>query len=211
MRGAGTVEHYQSRLNVKHSMALQIRRLRFGVPRQKVFCVGFQKTGTTSLQYALSLMGYRVAGIFSVRDLQTPEAMLERALNLVPRFDAFGDNPWPSFFRELDIAYPGSKFILTTRDPEQWYDSAYKHFGKNGSKMREWIYSAASPVGHSEEYINRFTNHALDVRDYFAERPADFLEFDVAKNDGWEALCAFLDKPVPRRQFPRLNTASMRT
>lgn len=187
-----------------------MRRLRYGVPRQKVFCVGFQKTGTTSLQYALSLMGYRVAGVFSVRDLNTPEAMLERALELAPRFDAFGDNPWPIYFRELDVAYPGSKFILTTRDPDQWYDSACKHFGENGSKLREWIYGVASPVGFRDVYVDRMINHTSDVRDYFKDRPDDILEFEIGKYDGWEELCTFLNRPVPGRQFPMLNTAEMR-
>jgi hypothetical protein len=48
---------HQSRQTLKHSLALEFRRLRYGRPQQKVFCVGFQKTGTTSLQYALSLLG----------------------------------------------------------------------------------------------------------------------------------------------------------
>ena len=51
---------HNSRLTLKHSLALELRRLRYGRPRKKVFCVGFQKTGTTSLQYALSLLGYLV-------------------------------------------------------------------------------------------------------------------------------------------------------
>lgn len=201
---------HDARLTLKHSAALFLRRLRFGAPQQKVFCVGFQKTGTTSLQYALSLMGYRVAGNFSAKDLGGADAIRDRAMELAPSFDAFGDNPWSVLFRELDAAYPGSKFILTTRDPDRWYASVCKHFGKGTSKMREWIYGAASPIDNREAYVSRLERHTQEVRAYFADRPNDFLEFDVAQGDGWDKLCAFLSKPVPRRTFPRLNTAAMR-
>ncbi|MDJ1009700.1 MAG: sulfotransferase [Paracoccaceae bacterium] len=195
---------------MKHSVALELRRLRFGPPRQKVFCVGFQKTGTTSLQYALSLLGYRVGGIFGVGDLDSFGQVRDRALDLMQGFDAAADNPWSVLFRDLDAAFPGSKFILTTRDPDRWYASACKHFGSRGSRMREWIYGAASPVGHEAAYKDRLVRHAAEVRAHFADRPGDFMDFDVARGDGWERLCGFLDKPVPRRDFPRLNTAAMR-
>ncbi|MDJ0922062.1 MAG: sulfotransferase [Henriciella sp.] len=202
---------HKSRQTLKHSLALELRRLRYGRPEQKVFCIGFQKTGTTSLQYALSLMGYRVAGIFSLKGIETPEDMRDHALELAKKFDAFADNPWPVLFKELDAAFPGSKFILTTRDPDKWFDSAIKHFGQSVTKMRFWLYGASSPRGHEAAYKARLVDHAAEVRAYFEDRPDDFMEFDVAQGDGWEKLCAFLGKPVPKRPFPRLNTAKMRS
>jgi len=200
---------HQDRQTLIHTLALSVRRLRYGRPQRKVFCVGFQKTGTTSLQYALSLLGYRVAGVFSVKNLDGP-AIRDRALELATQFDAFADNPWPVLFRELDAAFPGSKFILTTRDPDKWYKSACTHFSDGGSKMREWIYGAGSPEGNSEAYKGRLLRHADEVRAHFADRQEDFIEFDVAQGDGWDALCSFLGKPVPKRDFPWLNTAAMR-
>lgn len=199
-----------SRQTLKHSIALELRRLRFGRPKAKVFCVGFQKTGTTSLQYALSQLGYRVAGIFPAKDLEEFDGVRDRALALAPGFDAFADNPWPILFEELDAAFPASKFILTTRDPDRWYASACTHFGKRSSRMRELIYGAGSPFEHEQAYKDRLIRHAQDVRSHFADRGADFMEFNVAEGDGWDKLCGFLDKPVPRRDFPRLNTAKMR-
>lgn len=201
---------HQSRKSLKHTIALNIRRMKYGAPQCKVFCVGLQKTGTTSLQYALSKLGYRVAGVFSVNDLDNPIQMLERALSLVPEFDAFADNPWGVYFRELDAAAPGSKFILTSRDPEKWYDSVCKHFGDSEALRRQWIYGAASPVGNKSVYVEKLISHQENVRAYFANRPEDFMEFDVAKGDGWTKLCSFLGKKIPAEPFPRLNTAEMR-
>jgi len=201
---------HHSRLSLKHSLALELRRLRYGRPRKKVFCVGFQKTGTTSLQYALSLLGYRVAGIFSVRDLEDFDGVRARALDLAPRFDAFADNPWPLYFREFDAMFPGAKFILTARDPDKWYNSVCKHFGDESSQMREWIYGAGCPAGHRVAYVGKLLGHQDAVRHHFTGRPKDFMEFDVTQGDGWDKLCDFLGKPVPKKAFPQLNTARMR-
>lgn len=202
--------YYEDRMSLRHSFALELRRLRYGRPGQKVFCLGFQKTGTTSLQYALSLLGYRVAGVFAANERISPQELKKRALGIAQYFDAFADNPWPMLYRDLDTAFPGSKFILTTRDPEEWYKSACKHFGERGSRLRELIYGAASPIGNRDLYLRRMANHVLDVRCFFSDRPGDLLEFDIARGDAWSELCGFLDKPIPTRDFPRLNTAAMR-
>ena len=202
---------HHSRQTLKHTIALHLRRLQYGQPRPKVFCVGFQKTGTTSLQYALSKLGYRVGGVFSVKDLDRREQMFERAMELLPQFDAFADNPWCLYYREFDAAVPGSKFILTTRDPEKWYASACKHFGERWSQMHEWIYDAPVPVGNKDTWIGRLLSHQEEVRAYFADRPGDYIEFDVSRGDGWQELCRLLDKKVPTTPFPHLNTARTRS
>ena len=36
--------------------------------KSKVFCIGFHKTGTTSLELALIKLGYRVTGSFGTKD-----------------------------------------------------------------------------------------------------------------------------------------------
>ena len=200
---------HHTRQTLTHSLALNLRRLRYGRPRAKVFCVGFQKTGTTSLQYALSLMGYRVAGIMNANRHDTPEALHTEALRLLPQFDAFADNPWPLYFREFDAMFPEAKFILTTRDPDKWYESVCKHFGDSGSKMRAWVYGAATPRGNQQAYVDTLVTHQKAVRAHFADRPDDLMEFDVSAGHGWPELCSFLDRPMPRRKFPKLNTAVM--
>ncbi|MBI1357416.1 MAG: hypothetical protein GC160_24005 [Acidobacteria bacterium] len=102
----------------KSEIGLRLRRVRYGSPKAKVFCIGFQKTGTTSLGYALSLLGYRVAGMFDVMTFNSKDETLAKAIQLGRRYDAFQDNPWPILYRELDQAFPSAKFILTVRDTE---------------------------------------------------------------------------------------------
>ena len=53
--------------------------------------------------------------------------------------------------------------------------------------------------------IEVFRRHNQEVRD--AIEPARLLVFDV--REGWAPLCRFLEVPVPKEPFPRLNdTAS---
>lgn len=177
--------------------------------KTKVFCIGFQKTGTTSMGAALEMLGYRMTGGNWARDPEVSRVALQRALETAQHYDAFQDNPWPLLYREMDQAFPGSKFIMTIRPPEQWIKSAVKGFGTGTSPVREWIYGAGagSPVGNEEIWLQRYARHNREVLEYFADRPADFMIMDLAAGDGWEKLCAFLGEPVPDAAFPHANPA----
>jgi len=81
----------------------------------KVFCIGYVKTGLTSLAKALSILGYR-----SVQFLRTAsepkEGWVEFIINR--NYDAFTDYPlWmKDVYSRLDKVIPNSKFILSIRD-----------------------------------------------------------------------------------------------
>ncbi len=179
----------------------------------KIFCVGFHKTGTTSLAAALTCLGYRVTGPNWIANPNIRVEALNLALSLVPQYDAFQDNPWPILFRELHQEFPHAKFILTTRPPDEWIRSVVQHFGTETTPMREWIYGPGhgSPLGSEELYIARLTEHNRAVLEYFQRAPYSLLHFRITAGDGWEALCSFLDKPVPSSPFPYLNAATSRT
>ncbi|MEZ5895039.1 MAG: sulfotransferase [Parvularculaceae bacterium] len=180
----------------------------------KVFCIGFQKTGTTSLYAALSRLGYKTAAVvgnhLTARELAEKGAAL--CIDTAKSYDAAQDMPWPIFFRELDAAFPGSKFILTVREPESWYASLIGHFGARANEMQAFIYGAAfaSPVGAKERYLGVLAAHEQSVRDYFRERPDDLLVMDLRAGDDWEKLCAFLGEQAPDAPFPAKNRASDR-
>lgn len=180
--------------------------------QQKVFCLGFHKTGTTSLGVALGILGYRVSGAFGVNDPNIAEHAVEQALERATDFDAFQDNPWPILYRELDAAFPGSKFILLLRDPDAWIQSQVKHFGSRETPMRRWIYGDAygCPSGNESIYLQRYKAHNQAVREYFAQRPNDLLELNLAQGQGWEPLCTFLKEPIPSVVFPHANNAKKR-
>ena len=180
--------------------------------RPKVFCIGFHKTGTTSVKDALKILDYRVTGPFGRNDPDIANNVEATARALVPQFDAFQDNPWPLIYRLLDREVPGSKFILTVRPTEKWLASVTEHFIEGTPPMREWIYGPgrASPIGNEAAYIERYERHNREVLEYFGGRENDLLVFNLSAGDGWEKLCAFLDHPVPQRPFPWRNSKTKR-
>ena len=176
-------------------------------PRPRVFGLGFHKTGTKSLKAALQRLVYRVAGPNCTTDPDIAANALPMALALAADHDAFQDNPWPLLFREMDERFPGSRFVMTVRAPDAWLASVVGYFGAGDSPMRRWIYGAdaGSPIGNEARYLARYEAHLAQVRAHFAERPQDLLEMDLARGDGWEALCGFLGHPVPGVPFPHAN------
>lgn len=178
--------------------------------KPKVFCIGFHKTGTTTMKVALDALGYRVTGPDGVSNPNIESDVYDMARDLVSRFDAFQDNPWPIIYKFLDTTYPGSKFILTTRDPQSWIESQKKHFGTDETPMRKWIYGTGSPIENEDIYIERYISHNSEVVKYFENRE-DLLVMDLAQGDGWDKLCSFLDMDIPDIPFPHANKSSDRT
>lgn len=176
----------------------------------KVFCVGFHKTGTTSLGKALKVLGYKVTGPNGVNDPEIEKKARALVFDLVKKYDAFQDNPWPLFYEELDRELPESKFILTVRDEDSWIKSQVSHFGYSETPMRRWIYGVGCPKGNEEVYLDRYRSHNAEVQAYFAGRENDFLVMDLAAGDGWEKLCGLLGQDIPDSPFPHANKGSDR-
>ena len=171
----------------------------------KIFGIGFHKTGTKTLQGSLEILGYRVCGPRQDLLPLVKQGRYRGVFDVVERYDAFQDNPWPMLYKILDLEYPGSKFILTVRDEEKWIKSVVNYFGDKETSMRKWIYGLGSPKGNEELYINTFKKHNSDVKRYFLNRPDDLLVIDLTAGEGWEMLCSFLEKNQPREPFPHFN------
>ena len=178
--------------------------------KTKVFGIGFHKTATTSLADALSYLGYRVAGPNWVDHPNIAEEVYELAFDLVNRFDAFQDNPWPILYKELDRKFPRSKFILTLRPSEDWIRSVVNHFNEKETPMRQWIYGTGNPKGNENTYLARYERHNREVMEHFRERCEQLLVFNITAGEGWTKLCPFLGVPVPAIPFPCANTAPVR-
>lgn len=173
---------------------------------QKVFGIGFHKTGTKTLGSALQTLGYSVVDGGGKNLLPyLVENRMEPIWDIIEKYDAFKDNPWPLLYKELDKKYPGSKFILTVREEEKWIKSVTNYFGENSTDMRKWIYGIGYPKGHEDIYAGRYRQHNEEVREYFQSRPMDLIELCWERGDNWEKLCEFLGKTVPTQEFPHAN------
>ncbi len=169
----------------------------------KIFGIGLSKTGITSLSTALSLLGYRVK--------KFPLSMEE--IDLV---DAATDSPVALWFRELDLRYPGSKFIYTTRDKESWLQSCAKMWARQSSyfhsspfitMLHQELFSTNefSPKAFSRAY----DRHKTAVHSHFANREKALLLLDMAAHQKWETICNFLGIAVPERAWPHENSSEV--
>ncbi|MCB0629671.1 MAG: hypothetical protein KDD15_08060, partial [Lewinella sp.] len=131
--------------------------------KPRVFCIGWHKTGTSTMGMALLKLGYTVLGA----RLDTAEQLLAKnkkaVLQLAGDFDALQDVPWAALFQDLDEAYPGSKFILTVRDEMAWLNSASKHFKDSHILLHEWLYKNGVLRGNEDLYLERYRRHYREV------------------------------------------------
>lgn len=174
-------------------------------PKSKIICIGWHKTGTSTLGDALLMLGYKVIGAREDLAYSLLEGDYKPALSLAEKFEALQDVPWAVLYKELDQSFPNSKFILTERNEDAWLNSAKKHFKDKDIKLHDWIYGVGVLDGNEDIYIERYRKHYKEVKDYFKNRPDDIIIMDFEKGDGWDKLCEFLDVPVPKKAFPHSN------
>ena len=179
--------------------------------KRKVFGIGFQKTGTSSLGTIFDKLGYRVVSYHQFRDLAPREELAweeitERALRIAQDADAAKDTPWPLLYRELDAAFPGSKFIHMTRNTESWIRSAVNDFGDYPNAIHKAIYGVPHPKGHEEVWIERYERHNREVAEYFKDRPDDYLRLRLEDEFSYEKVCDFLGEPRVGTGAPVANT-----
>ena len=110
----------------------------------------------------------------------------------------------------MDALYPGSKFILTVRDPERRLESSVRHFAEQDSPMRQLIYGVGHPKGHEALYGERMLRHNRRGCRVLPRPPGDLLTLESARTPSWAPLCGFLGKPVPSVPFPHADAAGDR-
>lgn len=200
---------------------------------QKVFGVGFSKTGTTSLERAFTELGYKVChGHFNNNHTNFLIALYvnkdyREILKMTKLFDAFADGPWGGgdLYKTLLDEYPDAKYILTVREPEKWYmsfekmitrfspdlDSAFETFYNNGRYGTPYffkhIFGIETMAGAREKMIAYYTSYNSEVQKYFAQKGKELLVVDITAGAGWNEICTFLGKPVPAIEFPHMNKA----
>lgn len=170
-----------------------------------VLGIGLSRTGTSSLNEALQILG--------VQSTHFPVSHVEITRGAT-------DTPIALGFQYLDLMYPGSKFILTVRrNVEEWLDSCewlfVNHVKKQSDeqrmlflkKLHHDLYGCES---HDDFDRGRFRQayfqHIDRVTKHFKGRESDLLIMDITAGDGWDKLCPFLNATVPGIQFPYRNT-----
>jgi hypothetical protein len=171
----------------------------------KVICIGWHKTGTSTMGDALLTLGYKVTGAREDLAYSLLEGDIKPTLEVAKEFEALQDVPWAALYKELDQAFPNSKFILTVRNNDAWINSAKKHFKAGNYKIHQWLYGEGILQGNEDLYLERYNRHYQEVSIHFKNRPDDLIVMDFEKGDSWEKLCTFLNHPIPQKAFPHSN------
>ena len=183
----------------------------------RVFGIGWHKTATTSLHTALTKLGFDSAHWKTAKwakNIWEEMNKFGKSLTLEKSY-ALCDMPIPILYQSLDIAYPGSKFILTIRDERDWLDSIRRHWEFDSNPFRhQWDDDPFTHRLHTilygqkefdaELFTHRYRRHNAEVLEYFANRPGDLLVMDMSAGDGWDKLCPFLGCAVPNEPYPRI-------
>jgi hypothetical protein len=203
--------------------------------RPKIFCIGANKTGTTSVEAVFRSLGLKVGNQEKAELLLHDWA--KRDFRNIIRYcrwaEAFQDVPfsYPETFRAMDSAFPGSKFILTVRNSsDEWFESLVRFhsrlIGKNrvpsADDLRQYNYrypgfiwdaqrlrygATETTLYDRELYIHGYEDHNRQVIEYFKDRPDALLVLNIAEADAMRKLLTFLGYPYTGQIMPHMNAS----
>jgi hypothetical protein len=201
--------------------------------KPKIFCIGQNKTGTTSLKKAFQDLGYLVGNQREAEKLLPfyLSGDFRPIVEYCKSAQVFQDVPFscPGMFEVLDKHFPGSKFILSVRDSsEQWYESLTKFhakiFGGGQLPLKEQLqtaryvwegwaweaFSAMYPAPENDIYnreilMQHYEAYNRTVADYFKNRPCDLIILNLSEKGAYRRLMDFLNIRSPFEDFPWEN------
>lgn len=193
----------------------------------EILGAGFGRTGTYSLKCALEILGKGPCyHMYEVGKHKEHVSLWSDAIEhnycdweaLFRGYKAAVDWPTVSFLPQLLVQYPKAKVILTTRDPNEWYESArntifnamemsYRNPDLESRKRTEMSKRLILDKLFSGRYkdkdycISVYTQHIQSIEKLIPNEK--LLMFSVA--EGWAPLCWFLQVPIPAVSFPYAN------
>lgn len=219
---------------IKQFLTSRYQHNKTDLPKYKIFCIGCNKTGTTTLERTFKdygfLLGNQRQAEYLLDDyiLKNYEPIIEYCKSA----QVFQDFPFsfPETYKYLDKAFPDAKFILSVRDtPDQWHRSLVGHhskvFGKNGNtptwedlqqasyvetgwlaKVFEKLHKAPKDDPYNKVlHVKNYQRHNQEVQEYFKDRPGKLLVVNVAKLEAYQRFCNFLGLSPLHDDFPWEN------
>lgn len=197
-----------------------------------VFCIGFNKTATTSLLYLFSqkmLCGKQSKFEQLIYDYynQNYDSIL-REINLYSQRDTFfQDVPFsmPNFYKVIDKNFPKSKFILSVRDSEdEWYSSLRRFHNVNSTKelrnvhlglSKNWLYDwYVRGLGcHKNDPLNEkylksaYSLHIKNANEYFFNSKR-FLQINIKDQNLLKKLTDFTGINFLDCKIPHVNQST---
>lgn len=200
--------------------------------KTKYFCIGHNKTGTTSIHRAFIDLGFEAGSQRSAEELYASCYRRDYAplIRYCKSAEVFQDFPFSctDVYRILDNEFPNSKFILTVRnDEKQWYKSLVKYHSKkfgNGNiptsqQLKEadyvkkaWVWEFMAQVygvNENDPYNEqKLTEYYLkrneEILKYFSRR-SNFMVLNIAHAEAYARFCDFVGRNTIYENFPWEN------
>lgn len=201
--------------------------------KPKIFCISMQRTGTTSVGEFFERLGFKVAkwkrsynnkwsyywqngnfeAIFNSKDFKN--------------YQVFEDSPWwlPEFYKVLYHRFPDAKFVLFTRDADDWFKSMVSHSqGKilGNTKRHCKVYrreedfyklkdtegfedydehkidNLLSLEGYEEHYKTMYRIRNREMIEFFEKHaPQSLFVGELEDPKKWEKLAQFMKIKIP--------------
>jgi hypothetical protein len=196
----------------------------------KVFQIGFNRSGTTSLYNLFKNCGYKsvhyekgkialtIKNNIMKRLLNTNNAKEVKILEGMEDFVFYSDmeflntpirnkkHPFYAYtyFKDLYQDYPNSKFIFNYRPFDEWVNSriSFKEFYVKDFKRN-------TDLTEEEDIINlwkeHYENHTKNVIEFFKDKPDKLLTFDISKDDPKKIIEFFTELKLDINNWGKYN------
>ena len=186
----------------------------------RVIGTGFGRTGTDSMREALEILGFGPCHHMHEVIDHEHQKQIWRALvhgaapNWQKQFEGYqACVDWPSayYWRELIVAYPDAKVILTHRSAESWWTSFEKTILASLKKSTDPLSLGLALIrdkvfgGKMDDKAHAMACYEANVKAVRETVPASRLLVHEL-GDGWAPLCAHLGVAVPAVAYPSSNS-----
>jgi hypothetical protein len=172
----------------------------------KFFIIGFNKTGTTSIDsffqsYGFKTIHWKSGDRYLAQQIEVNVQRSDFILRGIDDFDVYSDFTFVSddqaiegnrYFRQLHSEFPSAFWILNTRSMQGWILSRLRHPGFAERYSRALDSSIIELIDFWQELK---VSRELEIRQYFAGNER-FIEFDIDRETFTE-LAAKLGLAMP--------------
>jgi hypothetical protein len=165
----------------------------------KHVCIGQPKTGTKTIAKIFNLLNFKVnSNPLSLNDnddfilidnnisYYTNDSIL-KCHNNIEMFEAFHDYPYSFNYEYINANFPDSKFILTIRNSDKWFNSLINYqYIENASnkKLLKKLYGyKIILLENKTEVITKYNEYNMNIIKYFNDNFHKLLIVDLEKDN----------------------------
>ena len=174
----------------------------------KYICIGQPKTGTKTIAKIFNLLNFKVNNNPLCFDDNEDFIMLDNNIsyytndsilkchNNIETFEAFHDYPYSFNYEYINNNFSDSKFILTIRDNDKWFNSLinYQHIPNSTNKnllKKLYGYNIVS-LENKTDVISKYNEYNTNIIKYFDDKPCKLIILDLTKDNIKNKLNDFL-------------------